>query len=90
MIQLSWVLSGNALCVQPPSEESLPEPVSPVLPPRAPWPGLKTMQPVAKDHHQCPPHFVQTPFTDTVSNQASWFDEITEGLGIFQVLEGWS
>ncbi|XP_063994086.1 frizzled-4-like isoform X1 [Diachasmimorpha longicaudata] len=59
--------SGNALCVQPPSDESLPEPASPVVPViRTPWAGLKTLQ-SSKDHHQCPPHFVQTPFTDTIS-----------------------
>ncbi|XP_043278385.1 frizzled-9-like isoform X2 [Venturia canescens] len=63
--------SGNALCVQPPPEESLPEMIPPpALPPiRQQWQILKPLQPSIKEnqHHQCPPHFVQTPFVDTVT-----------------------
>ncbi|XP_015605011.1 frizzled-9 isoform X2 [Cephus cinctus] len=67
--------NGNTLCVQPPPEETLPETAPPALPPvQQQWPVVQPIQPIQSmqparinQHHQCPPHFVQTPFVDTIS-----------------------
>ncbi|XP_014610677.1 PREDICTED: frizzled-9-like, partial [Polistes canadensis] len=59
---------GNTLCVQPP-EETLSDPVPPV---QQQWPTQEQIQPVQtstglQNHHQCPPHFVETPDVQTIS-----------------------
>lgn len=63
-------LSGNTLCVQPP-EETLSDAVPSV---QQQWPTQEQIQPVQtstglQNHHQCPPHFVQTPDVQTVSRK---------------------
>ncbi|XP_015188840.1 PREDICTED: frizzled-9-like [Polistes dominula] len=60
---------GNTLCVQPPEETLLDQPVQPV---QQQWPTPEQIQPVQtstglQNHHQCPPHFVETPDVQTIS-----------------------
>ncbi|XP_023290584.1 frizzled-9, partial [Orussus abietinus] len=64
--------NGNTLCVQPPPEEALPDVAPPVQPQRAAVPAhevqpVQPMQTRANRHHQCPPHFVQTPYVETIT-----------------------
>ncbi|XP_066603096.1 frizzled-9-like isoform X2 [Prorops nasuta] len=59
---------GNTLCVQPP-DETLPD--VPAVPPlQQTWPTQEQSQSISsqtKEHHQCPPHFVQIPNMATVT-----------------------
>ncbi|KAI4482154.1 hypothetical protein M0802_013792 [Mischocyttarus mexicanus] len=62
---------GNTLCVQPP-EETLSDAVPSV---QQQWPTPEQIQPAQTstglqdhhNHHQCPPHFVETPDVQTIS-----------------------
>ncbi|KAG7189054.1 hypothetical protein KM043_008639 [Ampulex compressa] len=64
---------GNRLCVQPPEEtsvETIPQVQTRV---QLQWPLQEHITQSdqtstrSQQHHQCPPHFVQTPDTDTIS-----------------------
>ncbi|XP_046837353.1 frizzled-9-like isoform X1 [Vespa crabro] len=61
---------GNTLCVQPPEETLLSEAAVPSV--QQQWPTQEQIQPVQtstglQNHHQCPPHFVQTPDVQMIS-----------------------
>ncbi|EZA62645.1 Frizzled-10-A [Ooceraea biroi] len=60
---------GNTLCVQPP-DETLDDTSPPTI--QQQWPvmheqSVQTFTRQQQQHHQCPPHFVEIPDTETVS-----------------------